>query len=154
MTEPKIIVVHSRKGGVDKTTIAYELAWLLGAVLVDLDWEEGGATSTWGYRWQERAKSPLLSALERGTAPRPLTGFNKPDLVPSHPDFEMCQPDAGDMADVLAKWAGEWGREWVVVGQRHDRPQGLCPRDHGPRGPHPQGDRRHVDGGHRRGRSG
>jgi chromosome partitioning protein len=112
---PKIVVVHSRKGGVGKTTIAYELAWLLGAVLVDLDWEEGGATRAWGYRWEERAKSPLLTAIERDIAPKPITGFNKPDLVPSHPDFEHAQPLAEDMADALAKWAGEWGREWVVV---------------------------------------
>lgn len=115
MTEPKIVVVHSRKGGVGKTTLAYELAWLLDAVLVDLDWEDGGATRTWGYRWEERTKSPLLSALERGTVPKPLTGFHKADLVPGHPDFEHGQPSAVEMADALSKWAGEWGRGWVVV---------------------------------------
>ena len=27
------------KGGLGKTTIAYELAWLLGGVLIDIDWE-------------------------------------------------------------------------------------------------------------------
>lgn len=36
-----IIVCHSRKGGVGKTTLAYELAWLLDAVLVDLE-SDGG----------------------------------------------------------------------------------------------------------------
>lgn len=115
MPSPKIVVVHSRKGGVGKTTLAYELAYLLDAVLVDLDWEEGGATRTWGYRWEERTRSPLMSALERETAPKPLSGFNKPDLVPGHPAFEHAQPAANDMADALSKWAGEWGRDWVVV---------------------------------------
>lgn len=115
MSEPRIVVVHSRKGGVGKTTLAYELAFLLSAVLVDLDWEEGGATRTWGYRWEERVKSPLLVALEHGKVPRPLTGFNKADLVPSHPDFERLQPSADDMAAALAKWAGEWGRDWLVA---------------------------------------
>lgn len=115
MAEPKIVVVHSRKGGVGKTTLAYELAFLLAAVLVDLDWEEGGTTRTWGYRWEERAKSPLLNALQHGTTPRPLSGFHKADLVPSHPDFEALQPTADDMADALVKWAGEWAQDWVVV---------------------------------------
>src|SRR5690606_21552609 len=93
-----LVVVHSRKGGVGKTTLAYELAWLLDGVLVDLDWEEGGATRTWGYRWEDRVRSPLLSGLEHGTAPRPLKGFNKPRLVPGHPDFEHQQPAAAVMA--------------------------------------------------------
>jgi len=112
----KIVVTHSRKGGVGKSTIAYELAWLLGAPLVDLDWETGGTnTSTWGYRWQDRATAPLLAALEKGRAPRLVTGFRKPDLVPCHPDFEFQQPPPDQMADALSKWAGEWGREWIVV---------------------------------------
>jgi len=111
----KIIVCHSRKGGVGKSTIAYELAWLLAAPLIDLDWEDGGVSRTWGYRWEERSKAPLLDALARGTAPRLLTGFQKPDLVPSHPDFELNQPTADDMADAIVKWAGEWGRDWIVV---------------------------------------
>ncbi len=111
----KILVVHSRKGGVGKSTIAYELAWLLGAPLIDLDWEDGGVSKTWGYRWEERAFSPLLIALERGRTPRLLTGFQKPDLVAGHPDFELNQPASEAMADTLLKWAGEWGRDWIVV---------------------------------------
>lgn len=112
---PNILTVHSRKGGVGKSTLAYELAWLLDAVLIDLDWEEGGATRVWGYRWEDRMRSPLLSAIESGRSPKPLKGFKKPLLVPSHPDFEQRQPPADVMADLLTEWAGEWATEWVVV---------------------------------------
>ena len=52
---PKFVVCHSRKGGVGKTTLAYELAWLLGAPLVDLEWEGGSASRKWGYRYEDRA---------------------------------------------------------------------------------------------------
>jgi chromosome partitioning protein len=112
---PNILVVHSRKGGAGKTTLAYELAWMLDAVLVDLEWEGGSASRTWGYRWEDRLRAPLLTAIARGTTPRPLKGFRKPRLVPGHPEFANQQPAADDMADLLSKWAGEWGDEWVVV---------------------------------------
>ena len=115
VTEPRICVVHSRKGGVGKTTLATELAWLLGAVLVDLDWEEGGATRAWGYRWEDRLRSPLLEALRKVEPPKPLTGYRKPDLVPGHPDFQTDEPPAEEMAEALSSWATSWGRPWVVV---------------------------------------
>lgn len=111
----KFVVCHSRKGGVGKSTVAYELAWLLNAPLVDLEWESGGVTRKWGYRYEDRATSPILTAFAKGTPPRLLKGFNKPDLLPGHPDLESMQPTAEDTADALAKWAGEWGREWVVI---------------------------------------
>jgi integrase/recombinase XerD len=44
-----------------------------------------------------------------------LSADDKPDLLPGHPAFELAQPTANDMADALAKWAGEWGREWIVI---------------------------------------
>ncbi len=117
MDGPKIVVVHSRKGGVGKSTLAYELAWLLAAPLVDLDWEGGTVSKRWGYRWQDHARSAVADAVERGRAPRVLSGrpSNRPDLVPGHADFKLEQPDADHMADALVKWAGEWGQDFVVV---------------------------------------
>lgn len=110
-----IVTVAARKGGVGKTTLAYELAWLLGAPLVDLEFDDGSATRMWGYRHESRLRAPLLDALESGRTPRLLSGYHKPDLVPCHPDFQLNQPVPEAMADVLATWAGEWNRDFVVV---------------------------------------
>jgi hypothetical protein len=52
---PKIFTVAAAKGGVGKTTLAYELAYLLDAPLVDLDWDAGGASRKWGYRHETQA---------------------------------------------------------------------------------------------------
>ncbi len=109
----KIVTVAAYKGGVGKTTLALELAYLLDAPLVDLDWDRGGATRRWGYQPSE--SSPLLDALERGRAPRPRKGRGKADLVPGDRDFEANQPDADVMTEVLERWAAEWDRPYVVV---------------------------------------
>ena len=109
----KIVTVAAYKGGVGKTTLALELAYLLDAPLVDLDWDKGGATKRWGY--QPTETSPLLSALERGSVPRPRRGRSKADLVPGDRDFEANQPEADVVAEVLEKWAAEWARPFVVV---------------------------------------
>ena len=111
----KIVTVAARKGGVGKTTLAYELAWLLDAPLVDLEFDDGSATRMWGYRHETRLRAPLLDALERGVAPKPLSGYHKPDLVPCHPDFQLNQPTPESMADILTSWARAWGREYIVV---------------------------------------
>lgn len=111
----KIVTVAARKGGVGKTTLAYELAWLLDAPLVDLEFDDGSATRMWGYRHETRLRVPLLDALESGRTPRLISGYHKPDLVPCHPDFHLNQPASEAMADILGQWAGDWDRDFVVV---------------------------------------
>lgn len=112
---PRIITVAAYKGGVGKTTLALELAYLLSAPLVDLDYDLGGATRRWGYRHETKKGAPLLEAFERQRTPRLLAGNGKADLLPSHPEFGAAQPDAETTATALEKWAGEWGRDFVVV---------------------------------------
>jgi len=109
----KIITVAAYKGGVGKTTLALELAYLLDAPLVDLDWDKGGATRRWGYKPGEA--SPLLDALAHDKTPRPRKGRRKPDLVAGDEDFGEVQPDADTMTQALEKWAAEWGRPYVVI---------------------------------------
>jgi chromosome partitioning protein len=111
----KIVSVHSRKGGVGKTTMAYELAWLLGGVLVDLEWDDGSATRQWGYRHEDRAGSPIIEAFERGRIPRPIRGHGKPSLVPGHPLLGRLSVSDEDAAKALRTWANEWPVEWLVV---------------------------------------
>lgn len=123
----KIIVCHSRKGGVGKTTMAYELAYELDAVLVDLEYDGGGATGKWGDRPLDRARIPILDAIRTGKTPKPLNGFKKPRLVPGHPDLYDQAPSEDAMADALVQWAGEWDTEWVVV----DTHPGATTQAHG-----------------------
>lgn len=124
----KIVTVAAGKGGVGKTTLAYELAFLLGAPLVDLDWNRGSSTRRWGYRPEARVRAPLLDALGSGQTPPLLDGKGrKPDLLPGHPDFAQSQPADEEMADLLGKWAGEWGRDFTVV----DTHPGAASAGHG-----------------------
>lgn len=111
----KIVSVHSRKGGVGKTTLAYELAWLLGGVLVDFEWDEGSATRAWGYRHEDRAGSPVMDAFERGRTPRPIRGHGKPTLVPGHPMLGRLGVTDEDVAKALRSWANEWPVDWLIV---------------------------------------
>src|SRR5512142_677588 len=124
---PKIVTVASPKGGVGKSTIAYELAYLLDAPLIDLDWEDGSSTVAWGYDGREHMTPILNAALQSGRAPRPLVGRRKPELVPCYKNFVNEQPSAEEMQDTLDKWAGEWERPYVVV----DTHPGGCPSTFG-----------------------
>src|SRR4051812_382994 len=83
----KIITVGAYKGGVGKTRISYELAYLLRGPLVDFDYDGGGASGLWGYSYERHAKASLLDAFMGERTPRPLSGSGKkPDLVPTHPN--------------------------------------------------------------------
>ena len=118
METHRIIVVAAAKGGVGKTTLAYELAAALDAVLVDLDWDAGGATRMWGFDPTTAVRAPLLDALERGPGVRPPRAKrrpNQPALVPSHPDLSATDVDPDLVADCLQAWAAEWDTRFVVV---------------------------------------
>lgn len=105
-----IITVAASKGGVGKTTDAFELAAALGAVAVDLDWDTGGLTRMWGYDPSAHRSARLLDGMETGKAPRPLRGMRRCDLVPSHPDLASSSISPELVADSLQAWAGEWGQ--------------------------------------------
>jgi chromosome partitioning protein len=110
-----IVSVHSRKGGVGKTTLAYELSWLLGGVLVDLEWDDGGATRQWGYRHEDRVGAPIIEALKRNRTPRPIHGHGKPTLVPGHPTLSSLGLSDEDIAKALRSWANDWETDWLIV---------------------------------------
>lgn len=120
----KIITVAAYKGGVGKTTLALELAYVLNAPLVDFEWDSGGASRRWGYRHERSTTRPLLDALANARTPKPLIGHRKTDLVPGHPDLSHTDLSAEDVATALCKWAAEWGRPWVVV---DTHPGGIAP---------------------------
>lgn len=114
----RIITVAAAKGGVGKTTLAYELAAQLGAVLVDLDWDAGGATRMWGFDPSAAARAPLLDALQAGPAgrpPRPKRRPHQPALVPSHPDLAASRIEHELVADCLAAWAERAPERYLVV---------------------------------------
>lgn len=110
-----IVTIAAWKGGVGKTELSKELAFLFAAVLVDLDWDSGGMTRKWGYRHETRVNAPLLDAIETGRVPRPLSGGGvRADLVPSHPDFVDNQPPSDQMASHLEKWQAAWARPVAI----------------------------------------
>lgn len=112
-----IVAVAASKGGVGKTTIAYELAAHFDGVLVDLDWDSGGATRMWGYDPDAHKSSLLLDALEVGPSskpPRPRSRRHQPDLIPSHRDLAASSIPAELVADCLSAWRASWQRCVVV----------------------------------------
>jgi chromosome partitioning protein len=111
-----IVTVAGQKGGVGKTTLAYELGAVLdAAAIVDLDFHGGGVTNLWGFNPREARRAPLLDALETGRTPKPKHRPNRPPLVPSHPDLSAANLDADDVAEALARWATEWAPRPIVV---------------------------------------
>jgi chromosome partitioning protein len=113
----KVITVAASKGGVGKTTLAYEIASCLDAVLVDLDWDSGGVTRMWGYDPHAYRRFPLLDGFERGpdgSPPRPRRHQGQPDLVPSSPDLAASTIPDDLVADCLVAWATAWDRTVVV----------------------------------------
>src|SRR5450755_4594414 len=113
-----ILTVAAQKGGVGKTTLAYELAAVLDGVLIDLDFHGGGATNLWGFDPLAATRAPLLDALERGPEGRPPRlkhGRSRPDRVPSHPDLSAARPDADAVAEALEAWAVAWGGRALIV---------------------------------------
>ncbi|MEX3771472.1 ParA family protein, partial [Mycolicibacterium fortuitum] len=110
-----LVAIAAWKGGVGKTEIAKEIAWILAAVLVDLDWDRGNASRAWGYRHETRTNAPLLDAFETGRTPRPLKGGEfRADLVPSHPDWMANQPEDEVVTRHLEQWSTEWRRTIVT----------------------------------------
>lgn len=107
----KIIVLAGYKGGIGKTTLAVELAYVLGAILVDFEWDEGGAAVSLGYRPDQHVRAPLIDAIQRERLPRVISGGPwRPDFVPGHQDFELHQPTADQTAELLGGWAAQWGK--------------------------------------------
>lgn len=112
----KIVTVWAPKGGVGKTTLAYELAYMLDGPLIDFEWDSGSASYQWGLKEPEPVeKARLIRGFRTGVAPRPLRQDRRPDLVPGHPDLEDELPEPERLADLLTKWAIEWDRPYVVI---------------------------------------
>lgn len=98
--------------------MAFELAAALDGVLVDLDWDSGGATRMWGYDPARYRTAPLLDALEAGplgNAPRPRQRRHQPALVPASPDLAASRIDDSLVGDCLVAWTKQWGDRYVVV---------------------------------------
>lgn len=112
-----LLTVAASKGGVGKTTLAYETATALDAVLVDLDWDQGGATRMWGEDPGRRTSAPLLDGFERGpgSLPRVRSRPGQPALLASSPDLSASRVPADLVADCLVAWAKGWDPRPVVV---------------------------------------
>lgn len=113
-TRPPIVTSAAWKGGDGKSTTARELAYLLDAVLVDLDWDAGCSTRSMGYRHENHVRFPLEDAFLKRQTPSPVRGRRKADLVPSYPGLADEQPDRDEVTESLERWAREWGRPIVV----------------------------------------
>jgi chromosome partitioning protein len=112
-----VITVWSSKGGVGKTMLAMELAQVLGATLVDLDWDDGNASRAMGYYHERYTRAPLIDAIEKQQVPTLWRRNNRPPLVPGHPDFENAKVPSDVIRDCLILWAKEL--DTVLVADTH-----------------------------------
>ena len=114
---PQIITVAAAKGGWERPP--WPTRWPpVGGVLVDLDWDAGGATGMWGFdplKQRARRCSTPSSAAPEGRAPRLKRRANQPALVPAHPDLSASRIDSDLVADCLSAWAEHWQEPYVVV---------------------------------------
>lgn len=109
-----VVAVTAYKGGVGKTTLALELASALAAVLVDLDWDRGGATGTWGAP-QPDPRLLLALGAQHDRPPHFLVRPGRPGLLPSHPDLAHVERlDPALMATRIRSWSAAWGRPVVL----------------------------------------
>lgn len=116
--DTRIATVAAAKGGVGKTTLAYELAAALDGTLVDLDWDAGGATRMWGIDPTASTRVPLLDALERGPdgkPPRPRRRAGQPKLIPSHPDLSASRIEPDLVTECLLAWATTSEDPWMLI---------------------------------------
>ncbi|MGW2793630.1 ParA family protein [Streptomyces sp. NPDC001251] len=112
--QPPIVTLAAWKGGDGKSLFARELAYLLNAVLVDFDWDDGNSSRSMGYRHERYTRFPLQEAFRRGTTPTPVKGRRVPDFIPSYPALVDEQPDRDDVVKCLEQWARELERPLVV----------------------------------------
>lgn len=117
-----VICVASHKGGVGKSTLAWNLAGPLGAILVDLDWDRGGVS----YDWSPHPPrgTPLSDAFDAGRAaldagrevrpPRVRHRAGFPDIVRSDPEVATLAIEEDEVADLLSAWCQAWGRPVIV----------------------------------------
>ncbi|MHB1527771.1 MAG: ParA family protein [Candidatus Dormibacteria bacterium] len=127
-----IITIAAEKGGVGKSTIAYELAASLDAVLIDLDWTRGGVTGLWGYETGIYEYGDLAKALgacvppsqsHLPMAPMMLGVAGRPSLVPMERGVAaIADVDSNRLRSMLSAWTKEWGRPIVI-----DTHPGLLP---------------------------
>lgn len=113
----KIFTIAAYKGGVGKTFLATELAYLLGAILIDFEWDEGSASIALGYHPEDRVRSIIIDAINNERTPRPIWAGDheqpgRPALIPGHADLEDRQPSAAATAKLLMAWAAELGEKY------------------------------------------